>query len=101
LNAAWVKSQSADCLLNGYYNRPDLTAKAFADGWYLTGDLGYLAEDELYITGIKKDLIIVGDKNIYPQDLERLAGEVEDIHPSRVVAFGIFNEETGTETCYW
>ena len=87
----------SDYLLNGYYNRPDLTASAFFDGWYLTGDLGYLAEGELYITGRKKDLIIVGGKNIYPQDLERLAGEVEGIHPGRVVAFGVFNEQIGTE----
>jgi acyl-CoA synthetase (AMP-forming)/AMP-acid ligase II len=87
----------SDCMLTGYYNRPDLTEKAFLDGWYLTGDLGYLAEGELYITGRKKDLIIVGGKNIYPQDLERLASEVKSIHPGRVVAFGIYNEQTGTE----
>jgi len=84
-------------MLTGYYNRPDLTEKAFLDGWYLTGDLGYLAEGELYITGRKKDLIIVGGKNIYPQDLERLAGQVKGVHPGRVVAFGIYNEQAGTE----
>jgi acyl-CoA synthetase (AMP-forming)/AMP-acid ligase II len=87
----------SDCLLTGYYNRPDLTEKAYLDGWYLTGDLGYLADGELYVTGRKKDLIIVGGKNIYPQDLERLAEEVPGVHPGRVVAFGVFNEITGTE----
>ena len=87
----------SDCMLSGYYHRPDLTEKAFIDGWYLTGDLGYLAKGELYVTGRKKDLIIVGGKNIYPQDLERLAGEVEGIYPGRVVAFGVFNEQAGTE----
>jgi acyl-CoA synthetase (AMP-forming)/AMP-acid ligase II len=87
----------SDCMLTGYYNRPDLTQKAFNDGWYLTGDLGYLINDELFITGRKKDLIIVGGKNIYPQDVERLAGEVDGVHPGRVVAFGIFNQRTGTE----
>lgn len=85
------------CMLTGYYNRPDLTEKAFIDGWFLTGDLGYLAEGELFITGRKKDLIIVGGKNIYPQDLERLASEVDGVHPGRVVAFGMFNEQAGTE----
>lgn len=84
-------------MLNGYFNRPDLTQTAFLDGWYLTGDLGYLAEGELYVTGRKKDLIIVGGKNIYPQDLERLAGDIPGVHPGRVVAFGIHNEDTGTE----
>jgi fatty-acyl-CoA synthase len=87
----------SDYLLSGYYNRSDLIASAFDDGWYLTGDLGYLADGELYITGRKKDLIIVGGKNIYPRDLERLAGEVEGIHPGRVVVFGVFKEQIGTE----
>lgn len=87
----------SDCMLTGYYNRPDLTEKAFVDGWYLTGDLGYLANGELFITGRKKDLIIVGGKNIYPQDLERLASDVDSVHPGRVVAFGIFNQQAGTE----
>jgi acyl-CoA synthetase (AMP-forming)/AMP-acid ligase II len=85
----------SNCLLTGYYHRPDLTEKAFIDGWYLTGDLGYLAGGELFVTGRKKDLIIVGGKNIYPQDIENLAGEVEGVHPGRIVAFGIFNEDIG------
>jgi acyl-CoA synthetase (AMP-forming)/AMP-acid ligase II len=84
-------------MLTGYYGRRDLTEQAFLDGWYLTGDLGYLADGELYITGRKKDLIIVGGKNVYPQDLERLAGDVPGVHPGRVVAFGVFNEQAGTE----
>jgi fatty-acyl-CoA synthase len=87
----------SDCMLTGYYHRPDLTEKAFLDGWYLTGDLGYLAQGELYVTGRKKDLIIVGGKNIYPQDLEILASEVNGVHPGRVVAVGILNDSTGTE----
>lgn len=87
----------SDCMLTEYYKRPDLTQKAFLDGWYLTGDLGYLANGEVYITGRKKDLIIVGGKNIYPQDIERVANEVEGVYPGRVVAFGVFNELMGTE----
>lgn len=88
---------SSDCMLTGYYRRPDLSSKAFHEGWYLTGDLGYLAKGEVYITGRKKDLIIVGGKNIYPQDLETLASEIKGVHPGRVVAFGVPNEATGTE----
>jgi fatty-acyl-CoA synthase len=87
----------SNCMLTEYYHRPDATAKAFHQGWYLTGDLGYIANGEVYVTGRKKDLIIVGGKNIYPQDLENLAGEVPGIHPGRTVAFGLVNEETGTE----
>jgi acyl-CoA synthetase (AMP-forming)/AMP-acid ligase II len=87
----------SDCMLTGYYHRDDLTKKAFHHGWYLTGDLGYLADGEVYITGRKKDLIIVGGKNIHPQDLEELAGQVRGVHPGRVVAFGVFNDRAGTE----
>ena len=85
------------CMLSSYYKREDLTKQAFHEGWYLTGDLGYLANDELFVTGRLKDLIIIGGKNIYPQDLEELAGEVYGVHPGRVVAFGVFNEALGTE----
>jgi len=87
----------SNCMLSGYFNRSDLTHKAFRDGWYLTGDLGYIADGELFVTGRMKDLIIVGGKNIYPQDLERLAGQVPGVHAGRVVAFGVFSEEAGTE----
>ncbi len=87
----------SDCMLEGYYNRPELSRKAFHEGWYLTGDLGYLADGEVYVTGRKKDLIIVGGKNIYPQDLEAIAGEVRGVHPGRVCAFGVPNEAAGTE----
>jgi fatty-acyl-CoA synthase len=87
----------SDCMLTGYYHRPDATENAFIDGWYLTGDLGYLVEGELYITGRKKDLIIVGGKNIYPQDLELLAYDVPGVHPGRASAFGVYNDIIGTE----
>ena len=87
----------SDCMLTGYYNRPDLTEKTFHEGWFLTGDLGYLAGGEVYVTGRKKDLIIVGGKNVYPQDLELIASEVPGVHPGRVVAFGVYSEEMGTE----
>jgi fatty-acyl-CoA synthase len=87
----------SNCMLSGYYHRPDATEKAFMNGWYLTGDFGYLVNGELYVTGRKKDLIIVGGKNIYPQDLELLAYEVPGVHAGRASAFGVFNETTGTE----
>lgn len=87
----------SSCMLTGYFKREDLTQKAFAAGWYLTGDLGYMVDGEVYVVGRKKDLIIVGGKNIYPQDLEAIANQVPGVHPGRVVAFGVFNAEAGTE----
>jgi fatty-acyl-CoA synthase len=87
----------SDCMLTGYYHRPDADQRAFRDGWYLTGDYGYLTGRELFVSGRKKDMIIVGGKNIYPQDLEALSYEVPGVHAGRSVAFGVFNDEMGTE----
>lgn len=87
----------SDCMLTGYYHRDDATRKAIKDGWYFTGDYGYKVGEQVYVAGRKKDMIIVGGKNVYPMDLEELAMEVQGVHPGRVVAFGIFNEEAGTE----
>jgi fatty-acyl-CoA synthase len=87
----------SNCMLTGYYHREDATEKAFRSGWYLTGDYGYIANGELYVAGRKKDLIIVGGRNIYPLDLETLAMEVPGVHAGRVSAFGVYDDEKGTE----
>jgi acyl-CoA synthetase (AMP-forming)/AMP-acid ligase II len=87
----------SDCMLSGYYHRPDANEKAIYDGWYLTGDYGYTVDEEVFVCGRKKELIIVGGKNIYPMDLEELAMQVKGVHAGRVVAFGVFNDEIGTE----
>jgi len=88
---------AGDCLFAGYYNRPDLTAAAIVDGWYHTGDLGFLLEGELYVVGRKKDLLIIGGENVYPQDLEEAAASHPAIHDGRAVALGLYNPELGTE----
>ena len=87
----------SDCLFSGYYNRPDLTEVAFTDGWYRTGDLGFLIDDELFVVGRKKDLIILAGENIYPQDLEEIVAAHPAVHDGRAVAMGAYNPQTGTE----
>jgi fatty-acyl-CoA synthase len=87
----------SNCMLTGYYHREDATQQAFADGWYLTGDYGFMLDGEVFVSGRKKDMIIVGGKNVYPQDLEALSYEVSGVHAGRSVAFGMFNDEEGTE----
>jgi acyl-CoA synthetase (AMP-forming)/AMP-acid ligase II len=85
----------SDCMLDEYYRRPDL--QPFQDGWYLTGDRGYIAAGELFIVGRSKDLIINAGKNIYPQDIEAIVNEVPGVHAGRAVAFGVPDEREGTE----
>jgi acyl-CoA synthetase (AMP-forming)/AMP-acid ligase II len=87
----------SDCLFEGYYNRSDLTAQAISDGWYHTGDLGFYLEGELYVVGRKKDLLIIGGENIYPQDVEEIVGSHPAIHDGRVIAIGVYNPDLGTE----
>jgi len=87
----------SDCMLTGYFHRDDLTEIAFSEGWYLTGDYGFTIDGDVFVSGRKKDMIIVGGKNVYPQDLEMLTYEVAGVHPGRSVAFGLFNDEEGTE----
>ena len=86
----------SNCLLTGYYRRPDLQPFT-PDGWFLTGDRGYLAEGEVYVVGRSKDLIINAGKNIYPSDIEAIVNEVPGVHIGRVVAFGVADEREGTE----
>jgi acyl-CoA synthetase (AMP-forming)/AMP-acid ligase II len=87
----------SDSLFRGYYNRTDLSAAVLKEGWYWTGDLGFRVDGELYVTGRKKDLIIVAGKNIYPQDVEEIVSRHPAIHDGRVVAFGLYNASQGTE----
>jgi len=87
----------SDCLFDGYYNRPDLTAQAIIDGWYHTGDLGFCLEGELYVVGRKKDLLIIGGENIYPQDIEEIVATHSTIRDGRVIAMGLYNPDLGTE----
>lgn len=84
-------------MLTGYYRRDDLNATLFHEGWYRTGDMGYLANGEVFICGRKKDLIINGGKNVYPQDIEAIVNTVAGVHPGRAVAFGVYDEKEGTE----
>lgn len=62
-----------ECVFKGYFNNPELTAESFdEDGWFKTGDVGYVDEDNfVYITGRKKNMILLSNgKNVYPEELE-------------------------------
>ncbi len=74
----------------GYYKRPDATADSFTpDGWLRTGDLAYRVEGELVVCGRIKDVIIVGGRNVFPEDVERAVAGVAGVRPGNVIAFGV------------
>src|SRR6056297_691865 len=73
----------------GYYKRPDATAALFRDGWLCTGDLAYLLDGELVLCGRIKDVIIVGGRNVFPEDIERAIGPLDGVRAGNVIAFGM------------
>ncbi|KAF1072469.1 MAG: Linear gramicidin synthase subunit D [Pseudomonas citronellolis] len=84
----------------GYWRNPEASARTFVEQggrtWLRTGDLGFLHNDELFVTGRLKDMLIVRGQNLYPQDLERcVEEEVDLVRKGRVSAFAI--EHQGRE----
>lgn len=73
----------------GYYKNPEATEEMFRDGWMRTGDLSYLLDGELVLCGRIKDVIIVGGRNIFPEDVERAVAGVDGIRPGNVIAVGV------------
>jgi len=85
------------CLLREYHRNPDATRRALRGGRYFTGDLGYLARGELFVTGRRNDMIIVRGQNIFPQDVEAIVNGVPGVIAGRVAAIGVPNEALGTQ----
>ncbi len=82
---------------SGYYRNPEQTRKLFAGAWLDTGDLAYLADGELYLSGRAKDIIIRGGRNLYPYELEQAVGALPGIRKGCVAVFGSIDPASGTE----
>ena len=85
------------CAMSEYFGKPDETAEALADGWLRTGDLGYLLDGQLFVTGRKKDLIIRRGRKYHPQDLEEAVWTVPGVRTGCVVAFALPSTATEPE----
>lgn len=88
---------SSPYMFDGYYREPATTSASILDGFYLTGDLGAFLEGQLYITGRKKDLLIVNGKNYYAHDIEAIVDQVAGVKAGRCVALGLPNLAMGSE----
>jgi acyl-CoA synthetase (AMP-forming)/AMP-acid ligase II len=87
-----------ESMFSGYWGNQGFQTSALTpDGWYQTGDYGFLANGELFVIGRTKDIIIVAGQNIFPEDIEMIANSVAGIYPGRAVALGIEDDEAGTE----
>ncbi len=82
-------------VMSGYYNLPEETSEALCeDNWLNTGDIGYMVDGTLTITGRKKDLIIIHGRNIWPQDLEHVAETQPEVRVGDALAFSAPNADS-------
>ncbi|KQW62854.1 MULTISPECIES: AMP-binding protein [unclassified Ensifer] len=89
---------SGPSLCLGYYRNEQLSSQKFVDGWYKTGDLGFIHDGELYIAGRMDDLIIVRGKNIYAHDVEAAVTLTGKVKPGRCVTFGVEDDRNGSQS---
>lgn len=81
-------------LMAGYFNNDDATDEVFhADGWMATGDMGYMVDEQLVVTGRSKDLILHNGRNIWPQDIEWAVERLDGLRPGDAAAFAL--DKTG------
>ena len=91
----WFRGESAT---SGYFHNPTATKELMRDGdWLDSGDLAYWADGEIYVTGRAKDIIIKAGRNLYPHEVEEIAGRVQGVRTGCVVAFGANDARTGSE----
>ena len=81
----------------GYFRSEAKTRALFHDGWLDSGDLAYIANADVFITGRTKDIIIRAGQGIYPHELEDAIGDIVGIRKGGVVVFGMPDPKTGTE----
>lgn len=82
----WMRGPS---VARGYHRDRKATQQTFAGGWLRTGDLGYVADGSIYVTGRKKDLIIINGRNCDPQQIEWLLDEVPAVRDGSAIAFSV------------
>jgi len=82
---------------SGYFRSPEATRALFRGDWLDTGDLGYIAAGELYVTGRAKDIIIRGGQHVHPAEAEAAIGAVPGVRKGCVTVFGVRDPASGTE----
>jgi acyl-CoA synthetase (AMP-forming)/AMP-acid ligase II len=90
----WLRTRS---LFAGYQGDPELTARTFVDGWFDTGDRGYVRDGHVFFVTRDKDLIVIGGEKYSPHDVETVINRVPGVRQGCSVAFGVVSAERGTE----
>lgn len=84
-------------LFGAYWGAQSCQSHNPKDGWHSTGDYGFVSQGELFVIGRFKDIVIVGGNNIFPEDVEAVVNTIDGVYPGRVVAFGVEDEQYGTQ----
>ncbi|ANN17480.1 fatty-acid--CoA ligase [Amycolatopsis orientalis] len=84
-----------ESVTTGYFRDPEATAAVFDRGWLRTGDLGFQLDGELYVTGRRKEMVVVHGQNYFPDDVETVAREVPGVYRRRCVAFSDTDADGG------
>ena len=88
--------------MSGYFAQPEQTRQALShDGWLDTGDIGYLVEGSIVVTGRHKDMIIINGRNIWPQDIEHIAERQPDLRSMDASAFFVLGATTMRKSPSW
>lgn len=85
---------------SGYFNREDITEEMVIDGWLRTGDLGFMVDNSLVVTGRLKDIIFVRGQNYFAHDLEELIFDLDSVEQGNAAIVGLFNSRTNQEELY-
>jgi acyl-CoA synthetase (AMP-forming)/AMP-acid ligase II len=85
-------------LFSGYWGAEGFQTHSLRDGWHATGDFGFMMAGQLFVIGRLKDIAIVAGNNIFPEDVEAIVNTIDGIYPGRVVAFGVEDQEYGTQS---
>ena len=93
IGKVWCRGKS---VMHSYFRNEEATSECLVDGWLDTGDMGYLAEDYLFVVGRAKDMIIINGKNLWPQDIEWAVEQLPGFNHGDIAAFSI-DTENGEE----
>jgi fatty-acyl-CoA synthase len=85
-------------LFSGYHRLPEKTREKLRDGWYATGDMGFVSEGELYVTGRIDDMLIVNGRNYYAHEIESIINSIPSIIAGRNVAICVHDSTTDAAT---
>ncbi|MCX3290742.1 AMP-binding protein [Streptomyces sp. NEAU-H22] len=84
---------SGPAVTTGYYRNPEANGEAFDGSWFRTGDLGFQLRGDLFVAGRSKEMIIIRGVNVFPEDIEAVASQVQGVHRGHCVAFPVTDHD--------